>query len=57
MKTTFKKTYIVPESAAMQVLEPITPIMGGLSGAGEGKGDATTTDDDLKMAPGRRKPF
>lgn len=61
MKTTFKKAYIVPESATMQVLEPITPIMGGLSGAGEATGDNTGSESEvnsqLGMAPGRRKPF
>jgi len=60
MKTTLKKAYIVPESAAMQVLEPITPIM-GLSGVGEGAGDNNGTEDEvnsqLGTAPGRRKPF
>jgi hypothetical protein len=53
MKTTFKKAYIVPESATMQVLEPITPIM-GLSGA---TGANDPEDDTAPHAPGRRKPF
>lgn len=52
MKTTFKKAYIVPESAAMQVLEPMLPIM-ELSGA-KGANDATDAEYE---APGRRKPF
>ncbi len=53
MKTTLKKAYIVPESAAMQVLEPMLPIM-ELSGAA----GATDPDDNSDPhAPGRRKPF
>lgn len=55
---TIKKIYIVPESAVMQVLEPILPIM-GLSGA-NGAYDVNKTEEevlgDLGGAPAR-KPF
>lgn len=54
-----KKSYIVPESAAMQVLEAMCPIM-KLSGATGGAGDNQGTEDEvnsqLGLAPGR-KPF
>ena len=51
---TIKKSYIVPESAIEQVLEPVFPIM-DFTGAG----GVTDPDDDPTIhlgAPGR-KPF
>lgn len=54
MKTTLKKAYIVPESAAMQVLEQMY-LMQNVSGA---NGAYDPPEDNTEAhAPGRRKPF
>lgn len=49
-----KKSYIVPESAAMQVLEPVFLMTAEVSNVGNGGTDVS--EDPILTAPGR-KPF